>query len=265
MLTELAAARSPDLADHFVMCHEIGRHLTMLEDDRYVISDDFWAGRLRDPIATSVASICAKDILVARAALIPLGQAAGKRKDRERLQYEELFDLIEKRALSEEVRTSAHDLLVDGFRESRIKEIEAELGGSLTPARKRYRMFLDVVRQLTQDGISHGAFLDEFIEFTRDVAGKLDFGIYSFCLDRIFVNQTIDLDTKKALVGEILKFSPLVRKELITNLMSSPGRSPELVRFTTQAVVDQVTDTALTDIYLLAKHKVESRIPQLSS
>ncbi|OHC74393.1 MAG: hypothetical protein A3G18_09065 [Rhodospirillales bacterium RIFCSPLOWO2_12_FULL_58_28] len=254
-----AAARSPDLADHFVECHMLGRHLTMLDDDRYVISDDFWAGRLVDPVVASVASICARDILVARAAIIPLSQAAGKLTAKNRRKYEELFDLIEKRAFSKEVRTSAHAMLEDGFREARIRELEADLGGRLTPARKRYRMFLDVVRRLTEGEITRGAFLDEFMEFTRAVAGKLDFGIYSLCLDRIFINQMIPLDIKQSLVVEVLKYPPLIRKELITNLMSTSGRDPELVRFTTRSAVTELDDTALTDIYLLAKHKVTVR------
>lgn len=254
-----AAARSPDLAEHFVECHMLNRHLTMLDDDRYVISDDFWAGRLLDPVAASVASICARDVLVARAAIIPLSHAAGKLGARDRRKYEELFDLIEKRAFSKEVRTSAHAMLEDGFREARIRELEADLGGRLTPARKRYRMFLEVVRRLTEGEITRGAFLDEFTEFTRAVAGKLDFGIYSLCLDRIFINRMIPPDIKQSLVREILKYPPLIRKELITNLMSASGRDPELVRFTTQSVVAELNDQTLTDIYLLAKHKVAVR------
>ncbi len=263
MQTETSAAkrrqRPPDLADHFIECSGTGRHLTMPEDGRYVISDDFWTGRVKNQVAASVASIYASDILVARAAVIPLGIEANRLPNSEKAKYEELFELIEKRALSGQVRDSARALLEDGFRESRIREIEAQLGGNLTPARKRYRAFLEVVRQLTEKKISRGAFLDEFFEFTKAVAGKLDFGIYSYCLDRIFISRQIGLDIKEFLVQEIINYPPLVRKELITNLLSSPGQDPVLVRFATRMAVRELNDTALTDVYLLTSLKTAQR------
>ena len=265
MQTETSAAirpqRPPDLADHFIECSGAGRHLTMPEDGRYVISDDFWTGRVKNPVAASVASIYASDILVARAAVLPLGIEANRLPTSEKAKFEELFELIEKRALNGQVRDSARALLEDGFRESRIKEIEAQLGGNLTPARKRYRAFLEVVRQLTEKKISRGAFLDEFFEFTRAVAGKLDFGIYSYCLDRIFISPQIGLDIKEFLVQEIVNYPPLVRKELITNLLSTPGQELELVRFTTRLAVHELTDKTLTDIYLLTSLKTAQRSP----
>ncbi len=244
-----------DLADHFHDCCEHGRHLTMPNDGRYVISDDFWAGRLADAAAASFASIYASDVLVARAAVIPLGFAANKIAPSKKARYEELFDLIEKQALSPEVRSSARALLESGFRESRIREIEDDLGGSLSPARKRYRAFLEVVRQLTEKKISRGAFLDEFFDFTRTVAGKLDFGIYSYCLDRIFINPAIGLDIKEFLVQEISKYPPLVRKELISNLLSVPGQDPSLVRYTTRHMIQSLSQKALTDLYMMISFK----------
>ncbi len=244
-----------DLADHFHDCCEHGRHLTMPGDGRYVISDDFWTGRLADAAAASFASIYASDVLVARAAVIPLGFAANKIAPSKKVKYEELFDLIERQALSSEVRTSARALLESGFRESRIHEIEDDLGGSLSPARKRYRAFLDVVRQLTEKKISRGAFLDEFFDFTRTVAGKLDFGIYSYCLDRIFINPCIGLDIKEFLVQEISKYPPLVRKELVSNLLSLPGQDSGLVRYTTRHMIRSLSQKALTDLYMMISFK----------
>ncbi|MEE8393697.1 MAG: hypothetical protein V3R66_05075, partial [Rhodospirillales bacterium] len=116
-----APSGRPDLADHFNECCGQDRHLTMPDDGRYVISDDFWTGRLKDAAAASFASIYASDILVAQAAVIPLGIFANKLMSFEKRKYEELFDLIERQALSSEVRHSARTMLESGFRESRIR------------------------------------------------------------------------------------------------------------------------------------------------
>ena len=45
-------------------------------------------------------------------------------------------------------------------------------------------------------------FIEEFREFTQDVAGKLDFGIYSFCLDSLFKSLQIPSAVKELLVME---------------------------------------------------------------
>ncbi len=70
-------APAHDLADHFLLCSKLGRYLTVSDGSRFVITDDF-----RDvPIqheAAAVASIFSKDLLVAQAALLPLGGAVQK-------------------------------------------------------------------------------------------------------------------------------------------------------------------------------------------
>ena len=35
--------------------------------------------------------------------------------------------------------------------------------------------------------------VDEFLDFTRQVAGKLDFGIYAMCVDRLFASDRISI------------------------------------------------------------------------
>ena len=67
----------------------------------------------------------------------------------------------------------------------------------MTPARIRYRDFLEVVKLLMDKNVSTESFLDEFRDFTIVVAGRLDFGIYSFCLDRLFGSPRITLKVKK--------------------------------------------------------------------
>ena len=89
----------------------------------------------------------------------------------------------------------------------------------------------DIIRMLVEKRISGAAFLDEFVEFTRMVAGKLDFGIYSMCVDRLFGSETIPMPVKTFLLKEVLRFPPMIRKELLTNLLSSVSAPGELVRF----------------------------------
>ena len=245
-----------DLADHFIECCGLGRHLTLPDENRYVISDDYSTGRLSEPVSTSFASIYAKDVLVAQAAVVPLSRTANSLPTAKMAKYEKLFELIERTAINSEVRSSAETLLNSGFSQTRLIAIEAELKRKLSPARQRYRTFLGVVRQLMKTSISRGAFLDEFTEFTRAVAGKLDFGIYSFCLDRIFLNKQIDLEIKQFIIEEIINYPPLICKELLSNLMAAPGQDPDLVRFTTQTAIRELNQRSLTDIYLLTALKV---------
>jgi len=244
-----------DLADHFVACSKLGRYLTVFDESRFVITDDFKGEGPVDRTAAAVASIFSKDSLVAEAALVPLGKAAGRISSRERDHFEELFRLIEEQTLNPEVRTSAQALLQSGFREARILEIEAALGGKISPARARYRAFLEIVRQLTERRVSPQLFRDEFLDFTYAVAGRLDFGIYSFCLDRIFSNERIPMRAKGFLVSELLGFPPTIRRELLTNLMTLPGIEERLARFVKDAVVEKLGDVAATEIELLAALK----------
>ena len=75
------------------------------------------------------------------------------------------------------------------------------------------------------------SFLDEFRQFTQDVAGRLDFGIYSFCLDSIFSSQRISDTIKKLLALELLNYPTLIRRELISNIFALPGQSQEMISF----------------------------------
>ena len=251
----VAEPRSPDLADHFLWCSKLGRYLTVSDGSRFVITDDF-----RDaPVqleAAAVASIYSKDLLVAQSALLPLGAPVHKMSPLKREKYERLFTLIEKQALSDVVRHSAREVLNAGFRNAEIRALEAELGGKLNPARIRYRAFLDVVKQLMDRNITAGPFLDEFRDFTLVVAGNLDFGIYSFCLDRMFGSLRIQMKVKKLLVLEILKYPPIIRRELLTNVLAYPGQARELIEFVKYMVATELGKNAVIEIELLEAFKL---------
>ncbi|MHC8509199.1 MAG: hypothetical protein ACYYKD_07330 [Rhodospirillales bacterium] len=247
----------PDLAGHFFECGKVGRYLTFADESRFVITDDFKSGGVRlAPTAAAAASVFSRDPLVAQAALVPLGLRALRSGDARRQdRFAELFDLIEHQALEPEIRSQAGQILVSGFRESQIRAIEEELGGKITPARRRYRAFLDVVRRLVAGDIEAQDFRDEFAAFTQAVAGKLDFGVYSFCLDRIFSNSRVPLKAKAYLLSEIMGFPPLVRRELVTNILSLPGQSREIIDLT-KAVIEREMDSELVvETYLLVTLK----------
>lgn len=249
------AEHNVDLAEHFLECGKVGRYLTVADESRFVITDDFRADVRVSPVATAAASVFSRDTLVAQAALVPLGLRARRSNNRAMERYEELFSLIEDTALNPEVRESAQAVLQARFRESRIRAIERELGGKISPARQRYRQFLETVRQLVERKISIAGFREEFLEFTRAVAGKLDFGIYSFCLDRIFGSPHIPLNAKGALIAELLIFPPLLRRELVTNILSAPGQDRELIRFVRTVVERELDNEAVVEIYLLVTLK----------
>jgi len=244
-----------DLADHFLECGKIGRYLTVADESRYVVTDDFSAGVKMASIASAAASVFSRDALVAQAALIPLGFRAANAEHRKMGQFEELFTLIEQTALSQEVRGSAEMVLKTGFREARIRDLEKQLGGMISPARVRYRAFLEIVRQLMEKRVSVSGFRDEFLEFTRAVAGKLDFGIFSFCLDRIFSNPQIPSNAKGAVIAEILLFPPLIRRELLTNILSQPKQDRKFVDFVRGAIEQELENEDVVEIYLLVTLK----------
>lgn len=256
----MALAQTPrsqvpaDLADHFLACSKLGRYLTVHDGSRFVITDDFRENDMGNAAAAAIATIYSRDPLVAQAALLPLGRSGGISRKKRR-SYERLFQLIEAQALDPVVTKSAKHILENSFREAEIKAIEAELGDKLSPARLRYRAFLGVVRQLLENKISAPAFLDEFQEFTRAVAGKLDFGIYSFCLDRIFGNPRIPMKVKKLLAIEVIKFPPLIRRELITNLFVYPGQSQELISFVRGLIMAELEPSVVVEIELLETFK----------
>ncbi len=231
-------------------CGALNTNLSLAPGGRLVITDDLLDGTVTDVAAMSMAAIVARDGQVARAAIIPLSVAASKVKPRDRDKYERLFLLIEETAFADTVRESAEALLATSFRESQIRELAAELGGTIGPARSRYRAFLDIVKLLTDKKISEAAFLDEFLDFTRAVAGKLDFGIYSMCVDRLFVSEYIPIVVKLSLFREVLTYPPLIRKELVTNLLSSPKVPPELIGQVQRELAGGLSHDQLTEIFL---------------
>ena len=255
VLDGVSGDRKGDLAEHFLMCSKLGRYLTVSDGSRFVITDDFRDAPVQ-PEAAAVASIYSKDLLVAQSALLPLGAPVHKMSPLKREKYERLFTLIEKQALSDVVRHSAREVLNAGFRNAEIRALEAELGGKLNPARIRYRAFLDVVKQLMDRNITAGPFLDEFRDFTLVVAGNLDFGIYSFCLDRMFGSLRIQMKVKKLLVLEILKYPPIIRRELLTNVLAYPGQARELIEFVKYMVATELSKNAAIEIELLEAFKL---------
>ena len=250
----LAASKPPTMADHFAACSRLGRYLTLVDSGRFVISDDLISSRMpREAVA--FASICSKDEVVARAALLPLGRL-GADKSRRGV-YEELFNLIELQALSPRVRSDAEAMIEGGFREARILELEANLHDELNPARARYRKFLETVTMLVGGNISQGFFLDEFIDFTNTVAGRLDFGIYSFCLDRIFSAPAIPLKLKKTLVVELMDFPPIIRRELLSNVLAGSGAMVDLGAFTRHAMAMHLKKERVLEVELLEAVKMK--------
>ena len=258
--TQATAMKGIGLADHFVTCSKLGRYLTFQGNGRFLITDDFSSSQLHIPKdAQAMASICSKDELVARAALMPLAHRAASLDDARREAFEELFELIERQTLSPSVREGAAAVLQSGFREVRIRELEALLSDDLNPARKRYRKFLDVVRQMIEGRIASGTFIDDFVDFTRSVAGRLDFGIYSYCLDRIFATPLIPFQVKKMVAIEVLRFPPLVRRELLSNALANKGVDRQTKDFIRHAISLHLDKSQAVEIELLEAVK-EQRI-----
>ena len=251
--------RPPDLAAHFLECGRIGRYLTVADESRFVVSDDFQQKIKVGSIATAAASVFSRDALVAQAALVPLGLNASSHANiqnpRTMQRYEELFSLIESTAFSSEVRDSAEAIVRAGFTEARIREIERELGSRMSPARERYWEFLEIVRSLMEKKISVAGFREEFLEFTQAVAGKLDFGIFSFCLDRIFINPLIPINAKGSLIAEILLFPDLIRREIIINVLCHPESNLELTDFVRSLIEQELDNNIVVQIYLLVTLK----------
>jgi hypothetical protein len=100
------------------------------------------------------------------------------------------------------------------------------------------------------------SFLDEFRQFTQDVAGKLDFGIYSFCLDSIFSSQRISDTIKKLLALELLNYPTLIRRELISNIFALPGQSQEIVSFISNMLDQYLNVETVVEIKLLKDLKL---------
>ena len=244
-----------DLADHFLGCAKLGRYLTVADNSRFIITDDFRTTPIVS-VASAMAAIYSKDHLVAQAALLPLSGVAQRLSSQDREKFERLFALIEEQALSDDVRSSAQAVRIAQFRAAEIRSLEAELGNRLSPARRRYRQFLDVVKKLMDGKITAGPFLDEFRGFTQEIAGKLDFGIYSFCLDRLFGSTRVLLKVKKLLVLELLKYPPQIRRELLTNVLVYPGQAQELIEFIRYMVANELGQGMIIEIELLEAFKL---------
>jgi len=261
--TQTSPMQGIGMADHFVSCSRLGRYLTFEGTGRFLITDDFASIKLHIPKdAQAMATICSKDELVARAALLPLAHRAASMDDVRREAFEELFELIEKQTLSPHVREGAAAVLQSGFREHRIRDLEAVLSDDLNPARKRYRKFLDVVREMIEGRVSSGTFIDDFVDFTKSVAGRLDFGIYSYCLDRIFATPLIPLQVKKLVAIEVLRFPPLVRRELISNALANAGVNRETKDFIRHAVSLHLDKSQAVEIELLEavkEHRISAK------
>jgi hypothetical protein len=239
-LYQTKPSKSYDLADHFVACTKLGRYLTVASDTRFFITDDFQDKNIIHE-AAAIAAIYSKDNLVAEAALMPLSGRVNILKGGAREKYERLFHLIEQQALSGDVRQTARSLIEGRFRDSEIRDIELQLGGKISPARTRYRLFLGLIKKLIDKDLTAKPFIEEFREFTQDVAGKLDFGIYSFCLDSLFRSLQIPNTVKKLLITEILVFPSLIRRELISNVLSYPSLTSDLRKFV-GTIMDQHLD-----------------------
>lgn len=250
---------SSDLARHFQECGALNTNLSLAPGKRLVITDDLLNGTVADMAALSIAAIVSRDGQVARAAMIPLSIAASGADRKDQARFERLFQLIEEAAFDPAVRESADAMIVSRFRETQIRELVEELGGVVGPARVRYRAFLDIIRMLVDKRISGAAFLDEFVEFTHVVAGKLDFGIYSMCVDRLFGSENVPLPVKTFLLKEVLRFPPLIRKELLTNLLSSTSAPGELVLFARGELASVLTRDQIKEVFLFATLKLAWR------
>ncbi|HIA81959.1 MAG TPA: hypothetical protein EYO02_07625, partial [Rhodospirillales bacterium] len=136
-----------NLADHFLTCAKLGRYLTVASGSRFIITDDLREKNFM-PDAAAMAAIYSRDGLVAEAALLPLSQTIPIMDVAQRDKYERLFHLIGEQTLAGDVRNAAQSLIASRFRAAEIRDLEAELGNKLNPARLRYRDFLVVVRKL---------------------------------------------------------------------------------------------------------------------
>jgi hypothetical protein len=237
------------LADHFLTCAKLGRYLTVASGSRFIITDDLREKNFM-PDAAAMAAIYSRDGLVAEAALLPLSQTIPIMDVAQRDKYERLFHLIGEQTLAGDVRNAAQSLIASRFRAAEIRDLEAELGNKLNPARLRYRDFLVVVRKLMVREISERSFMDEFKGFTQEVAGRLDFGIYSFCIDNIYSSQKIPVTVKKLLALEFLNFPPLIRRELISNILAEPGQTGNMADFV----------SAMIDRYLALETVIEIKL-----
>ena len=245
-----------DLADHFLTCAKLGRYLTVTSGARFIITDDLREEKVI-PEAAAIAAIYSRDALVAEAALLPLCQNIPVMSVAQRDKYERLFHLIEEQTFEEEVKNAAQSLIASRFRAAEIRDVEADLGKKLNPARSRYRKFLIVVRRLMIREVSEKLFIEEFKEFTQEVAGKLDFGIYSFCIDSMYSSLNIPVNVKKLIALEFLNFPPLIRRELISNILAVPGQTGNIGDFVSAMIERYLALETVIEIKLLKDLKLK--------
>ncbi|MBL6864238.1 MAG: hypothetical protein ISQ90_05560 [Rhodospirillales bacterium] len=244
-----------NLADHFLACAKLDRYLTIETDVRFFITDDFINNSILHE-AAAMAAIYSKDNLVAEAALMPLGGKLSTISGNGREKYERLFELIRNETLSDPVRARAENIIDSRFDSNEIRDLGAQLGSRISPARDRYKNFLSIVKKLMENNITSKPFIEEFRNFTDNVAGKLDFGIYSFCLDNMFKNIKISEDIKKLLLMELLSFPNLIRRELLSNLLSQPNQEAEFIEFTNMTLNQQLSPESVVEIIILKDIKM---------
>ncbi len=245
-----------DLATHFLQCGNVGANLTLAPGERMVITDDILRRSQFDRAAFGMAAVVARDAMVGQAALLSLGQFATRMSTSRREKFERLFTLIEESAFSSDVRSAAQNILQARSLDAEVKALSHELGDIINPARLRYRQFLDVVKALINRKISRDLFNDEFADFTKTVAGKLDFGIYALCVDRLFISKNIPMEIKGDIFAQILTFPPLIRKELVTNLLSSSTAPGKLVQYAQRELAIIMDRPQLTEIMLFTTLKL---------
>ena len=64
------------------------------------------------------------------------------------------------------------------------------------------------------------------------------------------------LKVKKLLVLELLKYPPLIRRELVTNILVYPGQIEELVEFVRYMAANELGQGAIIEIELLKAFKL---------
>ena len=105
--------------------------------------------------------------------------------------------------------------------------------------------------------VSEKLFIEEFKEFTQEVAGKLDFGIYSFCIDSIYSSLNIPVNVKKLIALEFLNFPPLIRRELISNILAIPGETGNIGDFVSAMIERYLALETVIEIKLLKDLKLK--------
>ena len=105
--------------------------------------------------------------------------------------------------------------------------------------------------------VSERDFMDEFKGFTQEVAGRLDFGIYSFCIDSIFISLKIPVTIKKLLALEFLNFPPLIRRELISNILAVTGQTGNMADFVSAMIERYLALETVIEIKLLKDLKLK--------